>query len=193
CYLRASQGQRRGLLAGLLDTDGHCDPDGGVEFYSTVETLAGGALELGRSLGYPPTIRRDRAEFNGRDYGFVWTVSFTPSEKVFYVSRKASRQCVTTRTFSDHRYITSVVPVESVPVRCIAVDSPSHLFLAGEAMVPTHNSVLMGQIVAAAIFDPECSVYLLDFKGPVLFPWAMAAKRFADRDIDDVLSLLEEV
>src|SRR4029077_1909262 len=61
CYLRASQGQRRGLLAGLLDTDGHCDPDGGVEFYSTVETLAAEALELVRSLGYRPTIRRDRA------------------------------------------------------------------------------------------------------------------------------------
>lgn len=55
------------------------------------------------------------------------------------------------------------------------------------------KSVLMGSIVAAAIFDPECTVYLLDFKGTDLFPWAMAAKRFADRDIDDVLALLEEV
>lgn len=55
------------------------------------------------------------------------------------------------------------------------------------------KSVLMGILVSAAIFDPECTVYLLDFKGTDLFPWAMAAKRFADRDINDVLSLLEEV
>lgn len=55
------------------------------------------------------------------------------------------------------------------------------------------KSVLMGILVSAAIFDPECTVYLLDFKGTDLFPWAMAAKRFADRDINDVLGLLEEV
>jgi S-DNA-T family DNA segregation ATPase FtsK/SpoIIIE len=55
------------------------------------------------------------------------------------------------------------------------------------------KSVLMGILVAAAIFDPECKVYLLDFKGTDLFPWAMAAERFADRDINDVLSLLEEI
>jgi 2'-5' RNA ligase len=38
-----------------------------------------------------------------------------------------------------------VVNAFSVPsrtTRCIEVDSPSHLFLAGEAMVPTHNSLL---------------------------------------------------
>jgi DNA segregation ATPase FtsK/SpoIIIE, S-DNA-T family len=55
------------------------------------------------------------------------------------------------------------------------------------------KSVLMGILVAAAIFDPECSVYLLDFKGTDLGPWAPAAERFADRDITEVLSLLEEV
>jgi replicative DNA helicase len=28
----------------------------------------------------------------------------------------------------------------SVPVRCITVDSPSHLYLVGESMIPTHNT-----------------------------------------------------
>jgi predicted phage terminase large subunit-like protein len=31
-------------------------------------------------------------------------------------------------------------PVDSVPVRCIAVDSPTHTYLAGRALLPTHNS-----------------------------------------------------
>jgi replicative DNA helicase len=35
-----------------------------------------------------------------------------------------------------------VRPVESVPVRCVQVDNESHLYLAGEGMVPTHNSTL---------------------------------------------------
>ena len=36
--------------------------------------------------------------------------------------------------------------VETVPVRCITVDSPSSMFLCGRAMIPTHNSPMMGGI-----------------------------------------------
>lgn len=38
--------------------------------------------------------------------------------------------------------VQSIEPVESVPVRCIAVDSDDHLFLAGPAMRVTHNTHL---------------------------------------------------
>jgi replicative DNA helicase len=38
--------------------------------------------------------------------------------------------------------IESVRRVESVPVRCVEVDNPAHLYLAGRGMVPTHNSTL---------------------------------------------------
>jgi predicted phage terminase large subunit-like protein len=38
------------------------------------------------------------------------------------------------------RQIVAVEPVPTEPVRCIKVDSPSHLFLAGREMIPTHNS-----------------------------------------------------
>ena len=37
------------------------------------------------------------------------------------------------------RYIISVEPIKSVPVRCITVDSPTHLYLAGRSFVATHN------------------------------------------------------
>ncbi len=39
--------------------------------------------------------------------------------------------------------VTSVTPRESVPVRCISVESASQLFLAGEGCQPTHNSGLL--------------------------------------------------
>jgi replicative DNA helicase len=39
-------------------------------------------------------------------------------------------------------HVAWVRPVESVPVRCVQVDNESHLYLAGEGMVPTHNSTL---------------------------------------------------
>lgn len=47
---------------------------------------------------------------------------------------------------SGDRRIISCEPVASVPVRCITVDSPSGLFLAGETMIPTHNSPLAAGI-----------------------------------------------
>ena len=38
--------------------------------------------------------------------------------------------------------ITAVRPIDSVPVRCVQVDNNDHLYLAGHAMIPTHNSTL---------------------------------------------------
>ncbi|MGO9153454.1 replicative DNA helicase [Mycobacterium sp.] len=39
-------------------------------------------------------------------------------------------------------HIATVRRVHSVPVRCVQVDNPEHLYLAGRGMVPTHNSTL---------------------------------------------------
>jgi replicative DNA helicase len=40
------------------------------------------------------------------------------------------------------RYVVDVRAVPTVPVRCVEVDAPDHLYLAGPSMVPTHNSTL---------------------------------------------------
>lgn len=45
------------------------------------------------------------------------------------------------------RYIVSVTPVPSVPVRCIQVDSPSHLYLAGRSMIATHNTEIINNCI----------------------------------------------
>src|SRR5207245_5272062 len=39
------------------------------------------------------------------------------------------------------RYVVAVHAVLSRPVRCIRVEAASHLYLAGYAMIPTHNSL----------------------------------------------------
>nr|WP_235892446.1 replicative DNA helicase [Mycolicibacterium hodleri] len=39
-------------------------------------------------------------------------------------------------------HVAWVRAIESVPVRCVQVDNESHLYLAGDGMVPTHNSTL---------------------------------------------------
>jgi LAGLIDADG-like domain len=140
-YLRASEQQRRALLAGLLDTDGWCTRQGSVEFCNTSEQLARDVLHLVSSLGYKAALRSKTARLRGRDCGTAWTVAFTPAEKVFRLPRKAARQVTSVRRTAQHRYVTEIRPVPSVPVRCITVDSPSSLYLAGQACIPTHNTM----------------------------------------------------
>jgi len=138
-YLRASEDQRRALLAGLLDTDGYASKRGHIEFCSTKERLAQDVYHLVASLGYKPTLRSKIARFYGKPCGTVWTIGFRSPDKVFRLPRKVARQIVAGAP-SGRRYVVTVNPVPSVPVRCIAVDSPNHLYLIGEACIPTHNS-----------------------------------------------------
>jgi phage terminase large subunit-like protein len=56
----------------------------------------------------------------------------------------------------------SVEPVRSVPVRCVQVDSPSHLYLAGEGKIPTHNSCLfsgLGLYLLVGDKEPGAEIY----------------------------------
>lgn len=48
--------------------------------------------------------------------------------------------------------VQAVRRVPTVPVRCVQVDNPAHLYLAGRGMVPTHNSTL------ALDFMRSCSI-----------------------------------
>lgn len=36
--------------------------------------------------------------------------------------------------------VVAIEPIESTPMRCISVDSPNRMYLAGRAMIPTHNT-----------------------------------------------------
>lgn len=146
-YLRAGAGQRLELLRGLMDTDGFCStPQGQSEFTTTSARLKEDVLELLRSLGFKVGCCAGRATLEGRDCGPKWRLTFTaPADlPVFRLQRKAGRQrsAPNTRPLSRGRMIVACDRVDSVPVRCISVDSPRHMYLAGEHMVPTHNSPL---------------------------------------------------
>lgn len=154
-YLRASRDQRLALLQGLMDTDGHAALDGGCEFYGVNETLVDGVLELALSLGIKATKLQGVATLDGRVIGPKWRVRFTTSLQVFGLERKAQRLKTETRRTTAFRYLVSCGQIESVPTRCIAVDSPSRQFLAGRAMVPTHNTDLL---LGVAITSQEHSI-----------------------------------
>jgi hypothetical protein len=160
-YLRASAAQRLALLQGLMDTDGTIDARGSCELSLCDGRLAADALELVRSLGIkasitdaPASITEDDPERPGerrrRVTGTRWRIHFTTTTEVFRLPRKAARVPDGTRSTQGWRYVTGVTVGDPVPMRCISVDHPEHLYLT-EGFVPTHNSVLAQAFVYGAL------------------------------------------
>ncbi len=141
-YLRASEKQRRALLAGLLDTDGHVSRNGRIQLGVTDRRLAEDAYELVLSLGYRATMRTRKVKGGSVDSSTCYMINFTAADKVFRLSRKAVRQVTTAHPSTLVRYVVDVRPVPSTPVRCVEVDSADHMYLAGRTCIPTHNSTL---------------------------------------------------
>ena len=75
-------------------------------------------------------------------------------------------------------HLLDVIPTDSVPVRCIGVDSPTHLYLAGKAGIPTHNtdSLVINSVAYSIKVDP------MDMM--VVCPTNTAARDFSIRRID---------
>ena len=153
-YLRASERQRRALLAGLLDTDGTVTANGNVQFSTTSQVLAHGVHELIASLGYRCSIATKPVRGRRPDSSTVYDLNFSTHDEVFRLMRKQIAHKERTRHSSNarrmSRFIVAVDPVPSVPVRCIEVGNSSHMYLAGRSMIPTHNSTLGLDLARAA-------------------------------------------
>jgi replicative DNA helicase len=127
-YLRASESQRRDLLAGFADMAGIVAGDGRIEF-AAGPTLAPGLTDLLAGLGLVPVVGDG-------------VVTVMTDEEVFRVeSRRLEHKLARPRATSS-RSVVAVRAIASRPVRCVQVDSADHLYLAGPTMIPTHNSTL---------------------------------------------------
>ncbi len=167
-YLRSSVEQRLDLLRGLMDTDGEVGVDGRSIFTGTNPRLVADVLELCRTLGIKATMRQGVAKIDGRVIGPKWSVGFTTSLPVFRLTRKLSRIPRETRRTTRLRYVASVHPVDSVPVKCIRVDRRDGLFLAGTDMVVTHNSDALMIAASQFLHVPGYSAVLFRRTKPLL-------------------------
>jgi replicative DNA helicase len=153
-YLRAARYQRMALLAGLLDAAGTIAASGAIEFTCTSAGLADGVRELVLSLGYCCGEWRRRVSGRLEAASVAYTLTFTTTDDVFRLTRKRLqhrlRRHVATEPQAVHRLIVAVREVPSIPVRCVQVDAPDSLYLAGKSMIPTHNSALALDIARAA-------------------------------------------
>lgn len=142
-YLQASIEQRLALLQGIMDTDGHCTKQSGrCEITLANSRLAYDVYELILGLGQKAYMEHRRATCNGVDAGVVFRIGFRPVDILpFRMQRKLrAMRPVNRPSRIRERRIIDVQHTRSVPVRCIVVDNDSHLFLAGQTLIPTHNS-----------------------------------------------------
>jgi len=166
-YLRGSRRQRRDLLAGMLDTDGTVTSGGAVRLTTTSDPLHRGFYELVVSLGYRCGVTRKRVHGRAEQSSTVFTLTFGSDDDVFGVERKRllhkDRRGRTFRS-GKSRLITAVRRTRSVPVRCIEVANEAHLYLAGESMIPSHNSTWGLDIARSAAIKHKMTTVLFSLE-----------------------------
>lgn len=151
-YLRASESQRWALLQGLMDSDGCVGTYKSQSTYvSTVKPLAESVRELLWTLGIKNTMREMPSTRYGIPTGETqYIIRFTSFEDqpATRLPRKSTRMRKRQKpTRSCFHYLEKIEPVPGkVKMQCIQVDSPSHCYLAGTSMVPTHNSELAAAV-----------------------------------------------
>jgi replicative DNA helicase len=126
---------------------------GAVQFISTSRRLAYDVRELVLSLGYRCGIAAKRVRGRTGASSIAYRITFSPQDTIFRLERKRIVHKERRRPPSPRartRFVTDVRPVASVPVRCVQVDNGDHLYLAGESMIPTHNSTLGLDVMRSA-------------------------------------------
>lgn len=157
-YRRASQEQRLALVQGLMDTDGTVTTDGKCRFDNTNAHIVEGMEELLHSLGIK-TRRGGRVPtFNGKACSYCHSLYFSTTVPIVRLPRKRVRLRTpgASKLSRGNRYVVDVRECSLTPVRCVTVDSASHLYLCGKAMIPTHNTLDMSMLAdLMARFKPN--------------------------------------
>ena len=130
-YMNSSFEQRLDLLRGLMDMDGYYDEERNCFGMNTSQEWKARAIRMiASSLGFKVTITK--SEGDGID------ITFNGNINPFLVKHHSNE--IPKNNAHEYREIVSVEEVETIPTRCIEVDSPTHTFLCGENFLVTHNT-----------------------------------------------------
>lgn len=155
-YIYNSVDNRKKLIAGLIDTDGHVAKRGYVELAMVNEDIINKARKIVSSLGWNVSkVAKSRGKYKTKMGETVlckevFTIRFYADDIEVYVPRKKDRladrmQRIPQSDRIDRHYINSIVEIADNPEDyfCFMVDSPSHLFLCTENLIPTHNTTML--------------------------------------------------
>lgn len=164
--MRAERSQRWAFLSGMLEVHGYIADSGQVVCVCDTGADARRTAELMRMEGWMVSGIRQRIE-RGSDSA-VWQVSARCSANPFdegtdlHTGFEDANAGKRTLSASSMRTVVGVEPVPSVAVKCVQVDSPSHLYLAGTEMVPTHNSMIASVLASwwVAVHPPGQAIVI---------------------------------
>lgn len=152
-YMNSSFEQKLDFIKGIMDTDGTIDKrNGRCTFtqknkdiiYSVTEILRSIGINVKNPIKKVAKISGKEKEYPYYEIGFMTTLPvFNLPRKLKYIKKELKN--------GSRIYIKSIKEVPSVPVQCIAVDSPNNLFLCGKSMIPTHNTALLN--IIAKIYE----------------------------------------
>lgn len=139
-YLLASYEQRLDLLRGLMDSDGTYNKSRNrFVMESTREAQIDYFNMLVSSLGVKASKSKFIKKFNDKEIE-CYRCSFITTQFNPFLSRNQDLEVICKKDRRTYRNIVSVEEVESVPTKCIEVDSPSSTFLCGYNLLVTHNT-----------------------------------------------------
>ena len=177
-----------------MDTDGYAGGEHKCanEFSTVSHELSEQFLELCRTLGLKPNCVHKQTTWvhkGERKFSSAYRITFSVANGVqpFRSPRKRAEYYPAFDPKVTYRSIIAITPVPSVPVRCIGVDAPDSLFLAGPGMVPTHNtaSLAEGLFTYSVVVDPsDCTL---------IMPSQDSARDFSKRRLDRLIRNSPEI
>lgn len=134
-YFRGSYKQRLDLLRGLMDTVGYYNKERNCFGVCISQEWQEKVIKaIASSLGFKTTTVYSTEKGNNCKK----TVDFNGDVNPFLCKYKEIK--LPENNNYKFRYIIKVEEVETVPTRCIEVDSKTHTFLCGENFLVTHNT-----------------------------------------------------
>lgn len=137
-YILSSKEQRIDLLRGFMDADGYYNKSRKRYIMATTrKSQVDFFIPLLGSLGIKPTIIKAKKYCSNKvfeGYDVCFTTLINP-----FLNRNQDID-LKTNDIHNYRRIKSVIETNTVPTRCIEVDSDTHTFLYGESFIVTHNT-----------------------------------------------------
>ena len=142
-YLYSDFEDRVAILQGLMDTDGTVTKDGHLSFTNMSKTLCDNMLALIKSIG--GTARLRNYEINNTTY---YEINFNLPKDIlpFKLKRKLERYIQNPHYAPERLSIQGIEEVESIPTKCISVDSPTHSYIFNDGYI-THNTTLFAEML----------------------------------------------
>lgn len=164
-FVRATPNDVSVILRAFMKAWGRWDADEGICVLTIPDNarLVGQIMEMLRGLGEIPLREHVSAESGGLELDLI---TFRPRHRgllwLYRESNTAPFKSVKGGLRARARQIVMIERIDPKPMRCLTVDSPNSMYLAGEAMIPTHNTRAGAEWVHKKAMDnPGCRITLV--------------------------------